>query len=80
MMHTFTGVRINDAKNERDWIVTKIWAWAMDAVAVGLVVMVLSGLVMWFALPAKRGWGLAALGSGTLICGWFLFGLRLLGT
>lgn len=76
VLHTFTGVRANDPKNERDWIVTKLWAYSMDAVAVGLVVMVVSGLVMWLALPGKRVWGCVALASGVLVCGWFVFGLR----
>ena len=76
VLHTFTGVRLTDAKNDRDWIVTKVWAYAMDAVAVGLVVMVVSGLVMWWGLAGKRAWGFAAFGSGALICGWFIFALR----
>src|SRR5205823_300669 len=46
LLHTFTGVRMNDPKNDRDWLLTKVWAYSMDAVAVGLVVTVLSGLVM----------------------------------
>lgn len=75
-LHTFTGVRKNDAKNERDWILTKVWAYAMDAVAVGLVVMVVSGLIMWWGLAGKRAWGFVALGSGVLVCGWFIFALR----
>ncbi|MSU48126.1 MAG: hypothetical protein EXS37_03390 [Opitutus sp.] len=78
-LHTFTGVRANDAKNTRDWIVTKAWAFSMDAVAVGLLAMVVSGLFMWFGLPAKRAWGIVALASGIVSCGWFVLGWRLLG-
>jgi len=77
-LHTFTGVRMNDRQNERDWIVTTIWAYAMDAVAVGLAVLVLSGLVMWYTLPAKRTWGALALFTGGLVCGWVVFALRLI--
>ena len=76
ILHTFTGVRAGDPKNERDWIVTKLWACSMDAVAVGLVIMVASGVVMWLGLPGKRAWSIVALGSGVAVCGWFLFGLR----
>src|SRR5689334_10729373 len=36
-LHVFTGVRLNDPKNDRDWIVTKLWAYSMDAVAAGLL-------------------------------------------
>jgi hypothetical protein len=76
ILHTFTGVRLNDAKNERDWIVTKLWAYSMDAVALGLIIVVISGLVMWWPLPGKRLGGIIALSSGVLGCGWFIFGLR----
>lgn len=76
-LHTFTGVRLGDAKNQRDWILTTVWALAMDAVATGLAVMVLSGIVLWLALPGKRLGGIVALVAGVLVCGWFVIGLRL---
>jgi hypothetical protein len=76
VLHTFTGVRLNDALNQRDWILTTIWALSMDAVAAGLIFMVGSGIVMWLGLAGKRLWGFLALASGTIICGWFVAGLR----
>jgi uncharacterized protein len=75
-LHTFTGVRMNDRKNDRDWALTTVWALSMDAVAAGLVVLVLSGVVMWLGLPKKRLWGAVALASGVLASGWFVVGLR----
>src|SRR5437867_1071382 len=50
VLHTFTGVRLVDPKNRRDWALTSLWAFCMDAVAVGLIVMVLSSYYMWYAL------------------------------
>ena len=38
ILHTFTGVRLDDTSNTRDWIATWVWAIAMDAVAVGMIV------------------------------------------
>ena len=78
ILHTFTGSRINDTKNQRDWVLTTIWALSMDAVALGMVMMVLGGVYMWFGLKGKRILGLAALVLGIVTCGWLLFGLRLL--
>jgi hypothetical protein len=37
-LHTFTGVGAGDARNRRDWILTKVWAFSMDAVAAGLLI------------------------------------------
>lgn len=76
LLHTFTGVRQGDATKTRDWILTSAWAFAMDAVAVGLVVLVLGGLCMWHELKAKRVPGLIALGLGLAVCGWFVTGLK----
>jgi len=75
-LHTFTGERMNDPKNDRDWLLTKVWALSMDAAAAGLVVMVLSGVVMWCGLPRKKLSGAVALACGVLACGWFVVGLR----
>lgn len=75
-LHTFTGVRMTDPKNERDWTLTSVWALSMDAVAARLVVMVISGVVMWYGLPGKKLWGAVALVCGVLACGWFVVGLR----
>jgi hypothetical protein len=76
VLHAFTGVRGGDTRNERDWILTTLWVWSMDAVSAGLVLMVFSGIYMWLALPSKRIGGLAALLLGSVICGLFVFGLR----
>lgn len=78
LLHTFTGVRINDDRNNaRDWTLTVIWAYSMDALALGLILMVLSSLYLWWGLPPqKRILGWIALGLGTLACGFFVVGLR----
>ena len=76
-LHTFTGASVHDNRNQRDWILTKIWAFTMDAVAVGLIVMVLSSIYMWYVLPEKRRLGAIILSLGVLSCGLFCVGLRL---
>ena len=76
ILHTFTGVRLGDTRNQRDWLLTSLWALAMDAVAAGLIVMVLSSLYMWYGLRTRRWLGLVALGLGLASCGFFVFGLR----
>jgi hypothetical protein len=78
ILHTFTGVRLGDTRNTRDWALTNVWAAAMDAVAIGLIVMVLGSYYMWWRLRRKRTWGTVALAAGALACGLFLIGLRML--
>ena len=76
VLHTFTGVQMDDPRNSRDWALTSLWAFSMDAVAAGLIFMVLSSFYMRFELPQKRLPGAVVLGLGTLICGLFCGGLR----
>ena len=75
-LHVFDGNVADDPRNERDWALTYLWAYSMDAVAVGLIFMVLSSFYMWLRLPQKRLWGAIILGLGSLSCGLFCVGLR----
>jgi hypothetical protein len=77
ILHTFTGVRMADRRNQRDWIFTEVWALAMDALAAGLIFMVLSSLYMWYRLRTKRLLGVLCLGTGAAVCGLFVIGLKL---
>jgi hypothetical protein len=76
VLHTFTGVRAADTRNERDWTLTTVWALSIDAVAAGLVVMVFSSYIMWYRLKTKRRGGVVALILGFVSCGTFVLGLR----
>ncbi len=72
VLHTFTGAPAADARNRRDWTLTTVWALSMDAVAAGLIVMVVGSYVMWFRLRAKRVGGIVALALGCISCGAFI--------
>lgn len=76
VLHVFSGVQLDDMRQSRDWALTTVWAYSMDAVAAGLIFMVLSSLYMWWHLPQKRFLGAILLGIGTLLCGLFCIGLR----
>jgi hypothetical protein len=75
ILHTFSGSRFNQPSSQRDWIVTSVWVWAMDALAAGLVLVVLGSYYMWWRLKKKRTPGLLALAAGIACCGVFLAGL-----
>src|SRR6476660_2758829 len=37
VLHNFTGVQMDDTRNSRDWALTSLRAYSMDAVAAGLI-------------------------------------------
>jgi hypothetical protein len=76
MLHTFVGGRTDDSQNHRNWMLTSVWALSMDAVALGIILMVLTSYYMWWGLREKRSSGITALALGTLVCGLFVIGLR----
>lgn len=76
ILHTFTGVRFDDSRNRRDWLVTVIWALSMDAVAAGLIFLVVSSLILWYDRDRNRALGGLSVLLGTIVCGLFCYGLR----
>ena len=74
-LHTFSGIRFNNPDAGRDSSLTSIWVFAMDALAVGLLLMVFSSYYMWYRLKKKRLLGWLTLGAGFAVCGVFVFGL-----
>jgi hypothetical protein len=76
VLHVFDGNVTDDPRNHRDWPLTYLWAYSMDAVAAGLIFMVLSSVYMWLQLPQKRRLGGIVLALGCLSCALFCVGLR----
>ena len=74
VLHTFSGTRANNPEARRDWVLTTMWVVAMDALAAGLILIVLSSYYLWYRLP-KRRTGSICLAAGVLTCGFFVFGL-----
>ena len=75
ILHTFSGSRYNQPASQRDWAVTTVWVFAMDALAAGLIVMIVGGYYMWWRLKPDRRLGLLVLAAGVLTCGWLVSGV-----
>jgi hypothetical protein len=74
IFHTFSGSRYNQPAS-REWVVTSVWVFAMDALAAGLIVMVLGSYYMWWRLKKRKAPGMAALCLGVASCAVFVAGL-----
>ena len=75
IFHTFSGSRYNQPGARRDWVMTSVWVFAMDALAAGLIVMVLGSYYMWCRLKKRRTVGVAVLLAGASSCAIFVVGL-----
>jgi hypothetical protein len=75
VFHTFSGSRFNAPNSRRDWMLTSLWVFSMDALAGALIVMVLGSYYMWYRLKPKRRLGMLVLAAGAVSCGVFLTGL-----
>ena len=76
MLHTFDVEKRGSSVAPRNWLLSKIWCFTMDAVAVGLILMVLGSYYMWFRLKKNHLLGCISLGLGWVICGFFVAGLN----
>jgi hypothetical protein len=75
IFHTFSGSRFNQPASQRDWMMTSVWVFTMDALAGGLIVMVLGSYYMWWRLKKRKSLGVAALAAGFGICALFVAGV-----
>lgn len=75
IFHTFNGSKYNQPDTHRDWMMTTMWVITMDALAIGLILMVLGSYYMWFRLKRTHRLGWIVLGSGVAMCAVFLVGL-----
>jgi hypothetical protein len=74
-LHTFNGVGANATRAERDWNLTKLWTFAMDALAAGLVALVITSVLLAWERRDRRRSALIAFAAGCFVCGFFVFGL-----
>jgi len=75
-LHEFLGAGPAGTGIQRNWPITSVWAFSMDAVALGLIVMVIGGYYLWWRLERKRAWGSVALVLGVLCCAALVLGFR----
>ncbi|WP_018621513.1 hypothetical protein [Spirosoma luteum] len=77
-LHTFNGVNKTQPDAGTNWLITHLWLWTMDGLAVGLGVLCMSSWVMWYKVRKAYKWGMIALGLGWMGALYFVFliGLR----
>lgn len=76
-LHTFSGVRPiwGERESVRDWLPTRIWSFSIDALAVGVILLVASSLYMGFRQRERWRPVTLSLVIGIAVCSFFMWGL-----
>lgn len=77
-LHTFNGVDKNNIKKEANWLVTSVWKFAMDGIAILLVFLCISSWLMWYKIRKDYRWGVVVLAIGFLASFYFVYLIGLL--
>lgn len=77
-LHTFNGANKANPNIEPNWVITHIWRFSMDGIAIGLIFLCISSWVMWFKIRKEYAWGSIVLALGFLGAIYFVFLLRML--
>ena len=77
-LHTFNGVNKENPDIQPNWIITRIYKFAMDAIAIGFIVLCISSWIMWYKLRKKYTWGPLILISGFAATIYFVFLFKML--
>jgi hypothetical protein len=75
-LHTFNGSNRDNPGAEPNWLLTSVWRFSMDVIAVGLIFLSISSWIMWYKIRHNYVWGYLALIIGFVMAAWFIFLLR----
>jgi hypothetical protein len=67
ILHTFNGINKDYPDIPPNWIVTRIWQFAKDIIAIGFIILCISSWIIWYNLRQKYKWGLPVLLLGFTI-------------
>lgn len=71
-LHTFNGVNNNAPQGKPNWIITQIWRFTMDVVAIGLIFLCISSWYMWYKTSKNLTIGLLVFGTGVASAAFFV--------
>lgn len=72
-LHTFNGVDKNNTKKGANWLVTSVWKFAMDGIAIALVLLCVSSWIMWYKIRKEYKWSAIVLTAGFLVSFYFVY-------
>ena len=75
-LHTFNGANKNNPSTAPNWLLTRVWRFSMDGVAIGLIFLSVSSWIMWYKIRKEYAWGYFALLAGLVLAIYFVLTIR----
>jgi hypothetical protein len=77
-LHTFNGIDKKNADVTPNWLITNVWRFSMDGIAIGLIFLCVSSWVMWYKIRKDYSWGPVILALGFAGAIYFVFLIRMM--
>ncbi len=72
-LHTFNGINKEKPTQSPNWLITNIWRFTMDGMAIGLIIICISSWIMWFKNRKEYKIGYIIIASSFAVAGYFIF-------
>ena len=72
-LHTFNGMNREKPSQPPNWLITNLWRYTMDGIALGLIIICISSWIMWYKIRKEYTWGYIILICSFVIAGYFLW-------
>jgi len=71
-LHTFNGMNKENPSQSPNWLIANIWRFAMDGIAIGLIIICLSSWIMWYNVRREYKLGYIILASSFAVASYFM--------
>ncbi len=72
-LHTFNGMNKENVSQTPNWLITNIWRFAMDGIAIALIIICISSWIMWYNIRKEYKVGVVVLAWSFLVAMYFVF-------
>lgn len=77
-LHTFNGANKSKEDSGPNWLITRVWRFSMDAIAIGLIIITTSSWIMWYKVRSNYPFSALILIAGFIITIYFVFVIRMM--
>lgn len=78
ILHAFNGANKTNPEIRPNWIVTRIWLFTINGIAIGLILLCISSLFMWYEVRKNYSGGLYVLILAFAAALYFIYLIRLM--